>query len=102
MAVTVGGTSITFNDGTTQSTAAGAVTTTQVLNATASAAYGAVGTYTYAYSSPPALNPGATIAGSGLRFLDSSGVAYNPGLSGTWRNMGGSNSGYPMLFLRIS
>lgn len=118
MAVTVGGTSITFNDGTTQSTAAGAVTTTAVLNATAAASVGAVGTYgalvptfgDFTY------NPGATIAGSSLRYAgfyvqnqpQTNGVSTTAP-AGTWRCMGyarGSSGCFPQyagtLWLRIS
>jgi hypothetical protein len=66
MAITVSGTSITFNDGTTQSTAAGAIP-----------ANFAVGAYTFAFvglNSPTSLASraqnyatGTTIAGSSLR-----------------------------------
>lgn len=100
MAVTVGGTSITFNDGTVQSTAAGAVTTAAVLNATAGATLGAVGTYAYlsrpAYSNTESI-PGTNYAGSSFRYAGSI-SAINPatssysisssGPSGTWKCMG--------------
>lgn len=118
MAITVGGTSITFNDGTTQTTAAGgAPTTAQVLSATAGATAGEVGTYALAAavnsSGSQAFN--GTTSGSNLRqigvgnFVSSSNYVY-PGnggyqaggagantlvvmrggstLSGTWRCMG--------------
>lgn len=124
MPVTVAGTTITFNDGTVQSTAAGAVTTTSVLNATAGATYGGVGTYIFAYAvvgSPPV--PGGTIAGSSLRAAhagrwgDQCGNFYISGngtsptfnstvaLSGTWRLMGYMNpslQGGGTVYLRIS
>ena len=114
MAVTVGGTSITFNDGTTQSTAAGAVTTTAVLNATAGASLGAVGSYSFLVRSTNGnftYEPGVTVAGSALRYTGAVAVrATSAYPAGTWRCMaysyntefcGGANvSG--TLFLRIS
>lgn len=126
MAVTVGGTSITFNDGTVQTTAAGgAPTTAQVLSATAGASVGAVGSY--AFLGPPANTgylPGATAAGSALRYVAPVGhgtqscglyayalVGSDPRgggtPAGTWRCMGlgltsASNYGTPTLWLRIS
>lgn len=132
MAVTVGGTSITFNDATVQSTAAGAPTTAQVLNATAAAAAGAVGTYAFCmappfYSDVAVSNGyGTTIAGSSiyptsaavqLYSTDGGGTVSGFGLdsaaplSGTWRVMGFPNSAPApgnfyvrgaSLFLRIS
>ena len=87
MPVTVRGTDILFNDGTTQSTAAGAPSTTQVLNATAAASVGAVGTYAelvdLAFTSR---SPGETVAGSGLRYTGGGIEGSTP--SGTWRLMG--------------
>jgi RsiW-degrading membrane proteinase PrsW (M82 family) len=80
MPVTVRNTDILFNDGTTQTTAAGAVTTAAVLNATAGASAGAVGTYYLRRSSGSSWSSGTTIAGSSMA----------TGLSGTWRAMGGS------------
>lgn len=117
MAVTVSGTSITFNDGTTQTTAAGVPTTTQVLNATAGASVGAVGSYAFLRrinnvgdTRGNILNPGATIAGSLMRYADTSSLSGTP--SGTWRCMGYASayySGYDnvtsygsTVFLRIS
>lgn len=112
MAVTVGGTSITFNDGTTQTTAAGgAPTTAQVLNATAGASVGAVGTYAIlrTETTTGALqNPGATRAGSTLRYTEASGSVNAGTPAGTWRLMGGSYDlgvGYSQatsVWLRIS
>jgi len=100
MAVTVSGTTITFNDATVQTTAAGAVTTTAVLNATAAASVGAVGTYAM-LSRPTSSNAstaaGGTAAGSGLRYsgglAQTNGLAFGPYISdtapaGTWRSMG--------------
>lgn len=103
MAVTVRGTDILFNDGTTQSTAAGAPTTTQVLSATAGASAGAVGTYMWARKSTSGnIAFGSTAAGSDLRpqsamygFTSIGAVqagtgAFSDGAaqSGTWRAMG--------------
>jgi hypothetical protein len=120
MSVTVGGTSITFNDGSVQSTAAGAPTTAQVLSATAGASVGAVGTYAHLTTTGQAVAVGATIAGSSLRYsLDGlwlnmcgSWATANPGLtpfssapSGTWRCMGFASNNVlynHTLFLRIS
>lgn len=98
MAVTVRGTDILFNDGTTQSTAAGAVTTANVTAAYAGAAANAVGTYRVSSTGGTA---GATQSGASLGFG-----------TGTWRNMGGgtitATSGYQVstgtayTWLRIS
>jgi hypothetical protein len=133
-AVTVGqfngsgftGNAATATNATTAGTCTGnaatvtTVTTAQVLNATAGASLGAVGTY--ALLSRPAfsstvVNPGDTIAGSNLRYAGgrsegttlSSISATAP--SGTWRAMGFANnvfdpcigsSEFATLFLRIS
>lgn len=94
MPVSVRGTDILFNDGTTQSTAGGAPTTTQVLNATAGAAAGAVGTYAWLYytlNTPASIAAGGTAAGSNLRYAGTdgmTGVAFSGTPSGTWRLMG--------------
>lgn len=97
MAVTVGGTSITFNDGTTQTTAAGgAPTTAQVLSATAGATAGAVGTYAFLLVSNAAsfsVSAGSTYAGSSLRFASNNantvfGQTFSGTPAGTWRCMG--------------
>jgi len=125
MAVTVSGTSITFNDATVQTTAAGgAPTTAQVLAATAGASVGAVGTYAFLIRlTTGSFSEGATTAGSTLRFygtlprgtslfnqISSGGAGGAP--AGTWRCMGTSytqtdpyagNTGYgATLWLRIS
>ena len=64
MPITVSGTSITFPDATVQTTAGGAPTTTQVLNATAGASALAVGTYAVLMNaSTTTCNVGVTIAG---------------------------------------
>lgn len=125
MPVSIRGTDILFNDGSTQSTAAGAPSTTQVLNATAGASTGAVGTYAYLYPTfavtgtniSASWSPGATVAGSGLTYTGSGpgGGSFSAGTpSGTWRVMGrafttgadgyGGTAYFPSrtLFLRIS
>lgn len=115
MPVTVRGTDIRFNDGTTQSTASGnaQVNTTSVLNATAGASYGAVGTYVFARRAATGqIAPGSTIAGSGLNAAvvgmpTYGGLNYGMAavLSGTWRAMGGNTTtldGPAMIWLRIS
>lgn len=132
MAVTVGGTTITFNDGTVQSTAASAVTTTSVLNATAGASLGAVGTYAILHNNNSALDctVDSVIAGSSLgrvnsnlgsgafaiAILFSTAGTVGTAQSGSWRCLSyahrrttESDGGYgtvnvfrPGLFLRIS
>lgn len=128
MAITVSGTTITFNDGTTQTTAGGAPTTDQVLTATAGASFGAVGTYAVLMNaSATTVNAGGTIAGSSLRYNSEaasrspfSGYGQSGGTwggggtapSGTWRAMARSNGRFdngcnsytflPGFFLRIS
>jgi hypothetical protein len=104
MPTTLRNTDILFNDGTTQSTAAtagGLVTTANVLNATAGASAGAVGTYMFGRRVTSAdLAFGSTVAGSDLRpqsanrsaitspsSTDSS-FTDGPAQSGTWRAMG--------------
>ena len=82
-------------------------TTAQVLTATAGASVGAVGTYAFlGLNSNTTLNPGDTIAGSGLRYgsVNAGGSwnnTYNPvrfsvgsttAPSGTWRLMGRTQS----------
>lgn len=105
MAVTVGGTSITFNDATVQTTAATAPTTAQVLNATAGASTGAVGTYGLFRRIPPAIaNPGDILSGSEISYANgSSSSGQTP--AGTWRVMGflsSLSSGSTTVFLRIA
>lgn len=103
---------VRFNDGTTQTTAAGALTTTGVLNATAGATVGTVGSYSLLTAPDQANAPaiGATMAGSSLRYASCGG---NSGTApaGTWRQMGFSSgaAGYTTpssarttLWLRIS
>lgn len=92
MAVTVSGTSITFNDNTVQTTAAAAPTTSTVLAATAGAAVGAVGSYALLSrvdtgSNPGSLQPGGTDSGSNLRYAAVIGSSTTAP-AGTWRCMG--------------
>lgn len=93
MAITVAGTTITFNDGTVQSTAASAVTTTSVLNATAGASVGAVGSYAFlratgGESALTTLIPGGTRAGSTLRYTGATQQTHSTVPAGTWRCLG--------------
>jgi hypothetical protein len=93
------GPSVTFGDATVQTTAAVAPTTAQVLNATAAASVGAVGTYAFLRpTSTTTYSAGSTIAGSSTQYsgaLTVGGIGGSP-LSidsvgtpaGTWRCMG--------------
>ncbi len=116
MAVTVRGTDILFNDGTTQSTAATAD----------SRDFGGVGSYAILMNAVNSdLAVGGTISGSSLRYNYSGGgtfgghttsnASYSGGgssVGGTWRKMSsgasyaidsyGSRSYYPHLYVRIS
>jgi hypothetical protein len=116
MTITVGGTAITFNDGTTQTTAGGAVNTSTVLSATAGASVGAVGTYAFLFRNDGnAFTAGTTYAASVLRYAgvySTAGSCYQfanvwtagAAPSGTWRAMGSvSSQAYgSAVFLRIS
>lgn len=110
MSVTIRGTDILFNDGSTQSTSA-AVNTTTVLNATAGASVGAVGTYALLHYVPNSNgSPGQTFAGSNLRYSSSGTLRADTAPAGTWRLMGymldwnesGALNSQTSLFLRIS
>ena len=117
MAITVSGTSITFNDATTQTTAytgsAPAPTTAQVLSAYAGAAFSDVGTYALVYvtrtagtsanfvagtnyassSSNFSLNAGTFYQLSGCSAPYTVGMYYNftgSTLPGTWKNVSGT------------
>jgi D-serine deaminase-like pyridoxal phosphate-dependent protein len=97
MPTTLRNTDILFNDGTTQGTAAtagGLVTTANVLNATAGASLGAVGTYAFLVpTTGVSTNPGVTKAGSALRYSDTSVSAFTGTTpTGTWRCMGYDSS----------
>ena len=99
MAITVSGTTITFNDGTTQTTAGGSVSTATVLAATAGATVGDVGTYAMLSRTSGSVGstaPGVTLAGSSLVYSGGLSV-YTGGArnmnsttvpAGTWRAMG--------------
>lgn len=126
MPVTISGTNgVTFNDSTTQSTAATAPTTAQVLSATAGASVGAVGTYAYLQpATTTTYAAGSTLAGSSLRYANSQSYVTQGGYggailyyvsgtpSGTWRLMGycvgvysegsGATISKPSVWLRIS
>lgn len=114
------------SNGTTWTSAAPTVSTTAVLNATAGASVGAVGSYAFLGETGfTATSPGATRAGSALRYVGllsstsfsnttvapySASVSFAGGAdtpAGTWRAMGLSYSfgsvGYgATLWLRIS
>lgn len=107
---TANNTTFLRGDGT-WATAGGTPTTAQVLSATAGAAVGDVGSYAMLITttSPGSNNPGATRAGSNLKY--SSAPGYSPGgtISGTWRCMGygrGSDGysdfNHATVWLRIS
>lgn len=124
MATTLNSSGVTFPDGTTQTSAGGAVNTSTVLAATAGASVGAVGTYVYAAATTLVVyTEGSTIAGSNLRYFGlvtggvgttfATNMGYSGGgsLPGTWRAMGRSYGGYNgcygylygnTLWLRIS
>jgi len=84
MTMVISGTSgVTFPDASTQSVAAGAPTTAQVLSATAGASVGAVGTYAQCSTTNASQYvPGATIAGSSLRYTQP--VNYSPVQCGSY------------------
>lgn len=93
MPVTVRNADILFNDGTTQTTAAGAPTTAQVLSATAGASFGAVGTYAVLLMGVNTnLATGATIAGSSLRDVS---VGAQTQLSSPYNGGSSTSSNYP-------
>jgi hypothetical protein len=111
---TTGG--VRFPDGTTQTTAASAPTTANVLAATAGASADAVGSYAFlgrpfTSGNIGGVTVGGTIAGSVLRFADGNGTLSGTP-SGTWRCMGFLSASYdahsntsnfiPTLWLRIS
>lgn len=79
--------------------------TAAVLNATAGAAAGGVGTYAFMLG-PDSTTAGATIAGSSLFFANASGGSVGSSGAGTWRCMGttgaGGGAAATTLWLRIS
>jgi hypothetical protein len=67
--------------------------TTNVLNATAGASSGAVGTYAFLQQRSGSVSaPGDTRAGSTLLFCSASGLGAATAASGTWRCMGRTTS----------
>jgi hypothetical protein len=94
---------------TSETFAAPAPTTNQVLTATADASLGAVGTYAFMSNNAlMSMTPGGTQAASALRYsnADETALAGSPTPSGTWRRMGGNAGAYAAargtLYLRIS
>jgi len=87
---------------------ASSVSTAAVLNGTAGASAGAVGTYAFLGDTTARdLDAGNTLAGSGLRYTNGDGLYGGGGLPGTWRLMGKlrsdwSTAGGSTLWLRIS
>lgn len=95
MPVSINNTQVVFNDGTTQNTAAVSANTTNVLNATAGASVGAVGTYAFlGEASTTSTAAGGTQSGSNLRYV---GVGANAAWSNTVVGAGqfGGNGGTP-------
>jgi len=105
-------------DGSWQAVPASAPSTTDVLNATAGASLGAVGTYAFAALTTQITTAGTTYAGSSLTYsgpIVAGSYAYGitprlgtgAALAGTWRAMGVTNMTGTFarggtLFLRIS
>jgi hypothetical protein len=86
----------------TWAVAGGDPTTTQVLNATAGASVGAVGTYGFMRNeSGSNVGVGGTVAGSSIQYSDT-GRNLAGTATGTWRCMGFCQAGNVSLFLRIS
>jgi len=82
-------------------------TTAQVLSATAGAAVGETGSYALLYDSATvARSPGATLAGSTLRYTSADGAPTTTAPAGTWRIMGATtvvnNRSSTSVWLRIS
>jgi hypothetical protein len=118
MPITVSGTTITFNNGTTQTTAAGSGTVTSVATSTglsggtitstgtltiAAPAYNTVGSYTLAFCNTAISGGSDYAAGTGSSQIQSLGRFNNDGfmrynlnnstMSGTWRWMTGNSGG---------
>ena len=86
---------------------AAAPSTANVLNATAAAAVGEVGTYAFLRSiASTAYNPGATVAGSLLSYTNANGGGGGASPAGSWRLMGltgtASNSALTSVWLRYA
>ena len=95
------------SNGTTWTSASATLTTAQVLSATAGAAVGDVGSYALLFDSATlARSPGATLAGSTLRYTSCDGAPTTTAPSGTWRIMGATtvvnNRSSTSVWLRIS
>jgi hypothetical protein len=95
------------SNGTTWTSASVTLTTAQVLSATAGAAVGDVGSYALLFDSATlARSPGATLAGSTLRYTSCDGAPTTTAPSGTWRIMGATtvvnNRSSTSVWLRIS
>ena len=101
---------IRFPNGTTQTTAASPLTTTNVLNATAGASLDAVGTYALLYNTAALSTiylPGETAPGSVFYYTGSNGSTQSNTIpAGTWRCMGFTNiansAARSTIWLRIS
>lgn len=112
MAITVSGTSITFNDATVQTTAftgGGGVTSLNgQTGAITNTSFNAIGSYTGAVagSGNSVYSAGSTVAGTSLYQQTNVGAGYGPftgfnntsgsryaGQTGTWRAMGDSRNG---------
>jgi hypothetical protein len=115
MPVTVRNTDILFNDGTTQSTAGGALTTVAVLNAYAASGLADVGTYAIGGFNTGGAAAGLTVAGSSISYASGGNNSAQGNLAifsssggpgvGTWRRHSYQRSAagtYAFaLFLRI-
>lgn len=69
----------------------------QAIAAQAAATLGGIGSYGAFWSSTN-IGQGATVAGSGLNKNDGAGTGVSAGVTGTWRNMGGSEMGGSQSF----
>lgn len=84
------------------------VSTANVQTANIGLTFNTVGSLTSCYRlSSGSVNPGGTVAGSLFRGVPTNGIGeYNPGASGTWRNLGsgpvGTNGYVAALFVRIA
>jgi hypothetical protein len=88
MPVTVRGTDILFNDGTTQNTAAGAITTAVVMNAYAGLALAEIGTYAIGGFNTSGADAGLNVAGSSFTYASGG----NNGASGNLDIFSGSGT----------
>lgn len=87
---TANSTTFLRGDGT-WAVAGGDPTTTQVLNATAGASVGAVGSYALLRQNLGSYTEGNTLAGSSLFYTGAGGNSQSNSPSGTWRLMGATN-----------